>query len=73
MRFAQAFTGAAFEENVVGNNDGGGTVLLQHGKDVLEEVELFVARARLQLPRCGFRSQICRRKWLTAITIPNFL
>ena len=40
MRFAQAFTGAAFEENVVRNNDRGAAMLLQDGEDVLEEVEL---------------------------------
>jgi len=28
MRFAQAFTGAAFEEKVVGDNDRGAAVLL---------------------------------------------
>ena len=42
MRFAQAFTDAIFEEDVVGNDDGGAAVLLQDGEDVLEEVELFV-------------------------------
>ncbi len=40
MRFAQAFTGAAFEEDVIGNNDRGAAVLLQDGEDVLEEIEL---------------------------------
>ena len=40
MRFAQAFTGAAFEEDVVGNDDRCPAVLLQDGEDVLEEVEL---------------------------------
>ena len=39
MRFAQAFTGATFEENVVGNNNRGAAVLFQDGEDVLEEVE----------------------------------
>ena len=43
MRFAQAFTGAAFEEDVVGNDDRSAAVLLQNGEDVLEEVELFVS------------------------------
>jgi hypothetical protein len=28
LRFAQAFAGAGFEENVVGNKDGGAAVLL---------------------------------------------
>jgi hypothetical protein len=37
---AQAFTGAAFDKDVVGNNDRGAAVLLQDGEDVLEEVEL---------------------------------
>ena len=46
MRFARAFTGAAFEKDVVGNNDGGAVVLLQNREDVLEKVELFVARTR---------------------------
>jgi len=32
--------GAAFEEDVVRNNDRGATVLLQDGEDVLKEVEL---------------------------------
>jgi len=40
MRFARAFTGAAFEKDVVGNNDGGAVVLLQNREDVLEKVEL---------------------------------
>ena len=39
MRFAQAFAVAAFEEDIVGNNDGVAAVLLQDGEDVLEEVE----------------------------------
>jgi hypothetical protein len=39
MRFAQAFAGAAFEEDVVRNNDGGATVLLQE----------FAHRARAKL------------------------
>src|SRR5437868_4881618 len=42
---ARAFAGAAFQEDVVGNDDGGAAVLLQDGEDVLEEVELFVACA----------------------------
>ena len=40
MRFARAFAGAAFEENVVRHDDGGAAVMLQDGKDVLEEVDL---------------------------------
>jgi hypothetical protein len=36
----QAFAGAAFEEDVVGNDDRGAVVLLQNSEDVLEEVEL---------------------------------
>jgi len=40
------FTHAAFKEDVVGHDDRGAAVLLQDGEDVLEEVELFVARAR---------------------------
>jgi hypothetical protein len=51
MRFVQAFAGAAFEKDVVGSNDRGATVLLQDGEDVLEEVELLVARARPDCPR----------------------
>jgi len=45
MRFAQAFAGAAFEQDVIRNNDRGAAVLLQDGEDVLKEVKLFVARA----------------------------
>ena len=40
MRFARAFTGAAFEKDVVGNNDGGAAALFQDREEVLEEVEL---------------------------------
>jgi hypothetical protein len=40
MRFAQAFAGAAFEKDAVGNNDHGAAVLLEDCEDVLEEVEL---------------------------------
>ena len=43
LRFAQAFTCAAFEEQVLRNNDRGAAVLIQDGEEVLEEVELFVA------------------------------
>ena len=35
MRFAQAFAGITFEEDVVENNDRGATVLLQDSEDVL--------------------------------------
>jgi len=45
------FAGAAFEEDVVWNNDGGAAVLLEDGEDVLKEVELFVARASPDCPR----------------------
>jgi hypothetical protein len=40
---------AAFEENVIGNNNGGATVLFQDGEDMLEKVWLFVARARPEI------------------------
>src|SRR2546430_16336111 len=43
------FTGAAFKEDVIGHNDRGAAMLLQDGEDVLEEVELFVARARPEI------------------------
>jgi hypothetical protein len=46
---AQAFTGAAFEEDVVRNDDRGAAVLLQDGGDVLEQVELFVTGAGLEI------------------------
>jgi hypothetical protein len=36
----QAFTGAAFEEDIVGNNNCRAAVLLQDSKDVLKKVEL---------------------------------
>jgi hypothetical protein len=36
---------------IVRNNDGGAAVLLQDGEDVLEKVELLVARARPNCPR----------------------
>jgi hypothetical protein len=42
---ADGFAGAAFEEHVVRQNHGGAAVLLEDGEDVLEEVELLVARA----------------------------
>ena len=42
---ADGFAGAAFEEDVVGEDDGGASVHLEDGMDVLEKVELFVARA----------------------------
>ena len=40
------FAGAAFEEDVIRQHDRSAAVLLEDGEDVLEEVELFVARAR---------------------------
>ena len=40
---ADSFAGSAFEENVVGQDDGGVAVLLQDSENVLEEVELLVA------------------------------
>ncbi len=40
MRFAQAFAGAAFEEDVIRQDDRGAAVLLEDGEDVLEKVEL---------------------------------
>ena len=40
---AHGFAGAAFEEDVVGDDDGGAAVDLEHVDDVLDEVELFVA------------------------------
>jgi hypothetical protein len=48
---AQAFTSAAFEKDVVGNNDRGATVLLEDREDVLKEVELFIAGTRSDCPR----------------------
>jgi hypothetical protein len=36
LRFAQAFTSAAFEENIVGHDNRGAAVLLQDGEDVLD-------------------------------------
>jgi hypothetical protein len=41
--------------HIVGNNDRGAAVLLQDGEDVLEEVELFVARARPGYQSKAFR------------------
>lgn len=40
---ADGFAGAAFEEDVVGEDDGGATSDGEFADDVLEEVELFVA------------------------------
>ena len=40
---ADGLAGAALEEHVVGQHDGGAAVDLQHGVDVLQEVELLVA------------------------------
>ncbi len=37
---AQAFAGAAFEEDVIRQDDRGAAVLLEDGEDVLEKVEL---------------------------------
>ena len=42
---ADCFTGAAFEEHVVRQHHRRPAMLLQDREDVLEEVELFVARA----------------------------
>ena len=39
---ADGFAGSAFEEDVVGEDDGGGAADLELADDVLEEVELFV-------------------------------
>ena len=46
---SDGFAGAAFEENIVGDNDRSATVLLQNGEDVLKEVELLVAGARPEI------------------------
>lgn len=46
---ADGFAGAAFEEDVVRQHDSGASVLFEDGKNVLEEVELFVARARPEI------------------------
>ena len=46
QRAADGFAGAAFEKDVVRQHDRGAAVLLEDGEDVLEEVELLVARAR---------------------------
>ena len=43
---ADGFARAAFKEDVVGHHHRGASVLLEDGEYVLEEVELFVARAR---------------------------
>ena len=40
---------AAFEKHVVGHDDRGAAVLLQDREDVLEEVELLVARGRPEI------------------------
>ena len=39
---ADGFAGTAFEEDVVGEDDGCGAADLEFADDVLEEVELFV-------------------------------
>jgi hypothetical protein len=41
--FANCFAGAALEQHIVGQNDGGAAVDPEQAADVLEEVELFVA------------------------------
>jgi len=41
--FANGLAGAALEEHVVGQDDGGAAVDLEEAADVLEEVELLVA------------------------------
>lgn len=43
---ADGFAGAALEEHIVRQHDGRAAVLLEDGEDVLDEVELLVARAR---------------------------
>ena len=40
---ADSFTGSAFEQHVVRQNDGSSPVLLQNREDVLQEVQLLVA------------------------------
>jgi hypothetical protein len=40
---ADGFSGAAFEQHVVGQDDGGAAVDPEQGADVLEEIELLVA------------------------------
>src|SRR6266852_3299115 len=42
---ANGFAGTAFKEHVVRHYDGRAAMLLQDGEDMLEEVELLVARA----------------------------
>ena len=41
---SHGLAGAAFEQDVVGNDHGGAPVLFQDREDVLDEVELFVTR-----------------------------
>ena len=43
---ADGFTCPAFEEDVVGEDDGGGAADLEFADDVLEEVQLFVRGRR---------------------------
>ena len=46
---ADGFTCAAFEENIIRNNNRGAAVLLQDREDMLEEIELLVAGARPEI------------------------
>lgn len=46
---ADRLADTAIEQDVVGNNDGGPAVLLQDSENVLQEVELFVTRARSEI------------------------
>ena len=41
---ADGLARAAFKEHVFGQNDGGATMLLEDCEDVLEKIELLVAR-----------------------------
>ena len=45
--------GLVGEEDVVGNHDGGPAAGLEDGQDVLEEVELLVARLDVKSSRSG--------------------
>ncbi len=60
MRFAQAFAGAAFEEDVVRQHDRGGATVLEDGEDVLEEVE--------PQCRCGSHLLVLAQKSLRSMT-----
>ena len=46
---ADGFTCAAFEENIIRNNNRGAAVLLQDREDMLEEIALLVAGARPEI------------------------